>query len=147
MDTHGVGATVDDQWTLKHLPAERMAVASMAEQAESAGYDSLWFSDHILMAPSPESHHFASDPIDGTRAYPTSPDMLDAVSAIAVSAQATSRIRLATSVWIPPYRHPLSDVRQFTSLDHLSGGRLVVGVGVGWMRESSRHWEFRSRSE
>ncbi len=135
MDTHGLGATVAGQWTLQPLPAKEMAVTSMARRAESAGYDSLWFSDHVLMAPSPDSFHFASNPVDGTRAYPTSPDMLDAVACIAACASVTEHIRLAPSVWIPAYRNPLQDIRQFTTLDHLSDGRLVVGIGTGWMKE------------
>ncbi|HTO01314.1 MAG TPA: TIGR03619 family F420-dependent LLM class oxidoreductase [Microthrixaceae bacterium] len=135
MNTHGIGASVDNQWTLQPLEAERMRVAEMAVRAESAGFDSLWFSDHVLMAPSPESFHFAADPVDGTRAYPTSPDMIDAMVAMSVCAQATKRVRLATSVWIPSYRHPLHDVRQFSSLDQLSDGRFVLGVGAGWMKE------------
>lgn len=135
MDTHGVGAMVDDQWTLQPLPASHIDVRRTAPRAEAAGFDSLWFSDHVLMTPSPESLHLAADPVDGTRAYPTDPDIFDALSCIAAAAMVTERVRLAPSVWIPSYRHPLHDVRQMTTIDHLSGGRLVVGVGAGWMKE------------
>lgn len=135
MNTHGVGATVDKHWTLQPIPAATMDVPSVARRAEAAGYDSLWFSDHVLMTPSPASQHRAADPVTGARAYPGEPDMLDAVVAMAAAAAVTERIRLAPSVWIAPYRHPLHDVRQFTSLDIVSNGRLVVALGVGWMRE------------
>lgn len=152
MHTHGIGATVDGQWTLQPLAAADMAVGETARHAESVGFDSLWFSDHVLMTPSPQSQHFAADPVDGARAYPTSPDMVDAITAMAVSAEATERIRLGTSVWIPSYRHPLSDVRQFNSLDQLSDGRLIVGIGSGWMKEEFealgvRYSERLSRTE
>lgn len=135
MNTHGVGATVDRQWTLQPLAAAAMDVPGVARRAESAGYDSLWFSDHVLMTPSPASEHRAADPVTGARAYPADPDLLDAVVGMSAAAAVTSRIRLAPSVWISPYRHPLHDVRQFTSIDVLSSGRLVVAVGAGWMRE------------
>jgi probable F420-dependent oxidoreductase len=107
----------------------------VARRAELAGFDSLRFSDHVLMTPSPASEHRAADPVTGARAYPGEPDMLDAVVGMAAAAAVTDRIRLAPSVWIAPYRHPLHDVRQFTSLDVLSNGRLVVALGAGWMRE------------
>jgi probable F420-dependent oxidoreductase len=135
MNTHGVGATVDRQWTLQPIPAATMDVPRVARRAELAGFDSLWFSDHVLMTPSPASEHRAADPVTGARAYPGEPDMLDAVAGLAAAAAVTDRIRLAPSVWIAPYRHPLHDVRQFTSLDVLSNGRLVVALGAGWMRE------------
>lgn len=135
MDTHGVGAMIDGQWTLQPIPASRMDVKRTAPRAEAAGFDSLWFSDHVLMTPSPESLHMAADPVDGARAYPTDPDILDALSCIAAAAMVTERIRLAPSVWIPSYRHPLHDARQMTTIDHLADGRLVVGVGAGWMKE------------
>lgn len=135
MNTHGVGATVAGRWTLQPVPAVAMDVPGVARRAEEAGFDSLWFSDHVLMTSSPGSEHRAADPVTGARAYPDEPDMVDAVVGMAVAAAVTERIRLAPSVWIAPYRHPLHDVRQFTSLDIVSQGRLIVAVGVGWMRE------------
>jgi probable F420-dependent oxidoreductase len=135
MNTHGIGATVDGRWTLQPLPATQMAVPAVAQRAEAAGFDSLWFSDHVLMTRSPASEHRAADPVTGARAYPVEPDMVDAVVGMAAAAAVTSRIRLAPSVWISPYRHPLQDVRQLTSIDIVSGGRLVVAIGPGWLRE------------
>ncbi len=135
MNTHGVGATVGGRWTLQPLPALRMDVPQVARRAEAAGYDSLWFSDHVLMTDSAGSKHRAADPVTGARAYPVDPDMVDAVVGMAAAAAVTDRIRLAPSVWIAPYRHPLQDARQLTSVDVVSKGRLVVAVGPGWLRE------------
>ena len=61
--------------------------------------------------------------------------MLDAAVFMGAVAQLTKRIRLGTSVLISPYRHPLSDARQFMTVDQLSNGRLMLGVGAGWMKE------------
>jgi probable F420-dependent oxidoreductase len=61
--------------------------------------------------------------------------MLDGAVVMGAVASATSTIKLGTSVLVAPYRGPLSDARQFATVDVLSGGRLLLGVGAGWMAE------------
>jgi probable F420-dependent oxidoreductase len=135
MNTHGVGGTIDGQWTLQHISVEEMRVLDLARRAETLGFHSLWFSDHVLMVRETVSQHLASDPVTGKRAYPKKPNMLDGAVTMGAVAACTSRIKLASSVLVAPYRHPLSDARQFATVDALSGGRFILGVGAGWMRE------------
>ena len=61
--------------------------------------------------------------------------MLDAAVVMGAVAASTSEIKLGTSVLVAPYRHPLSDARQFATVDVLAAGRLLFGVGAGWMAE------------
>jgi probable F420-dependent oxidoreductase len=61
--------------------------------------------------------------------------MLDAAVTMGAVAASTNTLKLGTSVLIVPYRNPLSDARQFATVDALSNGRLILGVGAGWMKE------------
>lgn len=76
-----------------------------------------------------------ANPESGTNAYGERPNMLDAAVTMGAIACNTTRIKLAPSVLVSPYRHPLSDARQFATVDILSGGRLIMAVGPGWCRE------------
>jgi probable F420-dependent oxidoreductase len=149
MNTHGVGATVDGQWTLQRLPAEAMRPLDVARTAESAGFHSLWFSDHVVVTLESESLHTASDPVTGKRAYPKRPNMLDCMVSMGAVAAVTSRVKLAPSVLVSPYRHPLSDARCIASVDAYAPGRVVLGVGTGWMAEEFKALgiDYESRSE
>ena len=80
-----------------------------------------------------DSFHTANQ--SGQRAYQRRHNMLDAAVVMGAVAVQTTTLKLAPSVLIAPYRHPLSDARQFMTVDHLSNGRLMLGVGVGWMVE------------
>jgi probable F420-dependent oxidoreductase len=135
MNTHGIGATADGQWNLQHVPASEMQPLDVARTAEDAGFHSLWFSDHVLVTLDSESLHTASDPVTGKRAYPKRPNMLDCMVSMGAVAAVTSRVKLAPSVLVSPYRHPLSDARCLLTVDAYAPGRVVLGVGTGWMAE------------
>ena len=132
MPTHGL-LFRDEHDAYLPRPDRHVDVVEVAQLAESLGYHSLWFSDHVLMTRTSDSGHPAN--WSGKRAYPGDAYMLDALVAIGAVAAATSTIRFAPSVLISPYRHPLSDARQLMTADVISGGRLIVGVGAGWMKE------------
>jgi probable F420-dependent oxidoreductase len=91
-----------------------------ARAAEEAGFESLWVGDHIALPAAPED---GVDPGDQPR--------LEAVVVLAHLAAVTNRVRLATGVLVLPQRHPVLLAKQLASLDVLSKGRLIVGVGVG----------------
>jgi probable F420-dependent oxidoreductase len=91
--------------------------------AEELGYDSLWMGEHVV-APSPR---VPPSPIDPR--YP----MLDSLVALGFAAAATARVLLATGIVILPQRNPVVLAKQLASLDVLSGGRLVFGMGVGYV--------------
>ncbi|MCO6000243.1 LLM class flavin-dependent oxidoreductase [Actinoallomurus rhizosphaericola] len=91
-----------------------------ARTVEALGYDLLTLSDHLVVTP------------DVAAQYPA--PFYEPFTALSWLAGVTERIRLGTSVVIVPYRHPLLLARMAANLNELSGGRLVLGVGVGWAR-------------
>jgi probable F420-dependent oxidoreductase len=115
------------------VPDRNVDVVEVAKLAERLDYHSLWFSDHVLMTRTSDSGHPAN--WSGERAYPGDAYMLDGLVSMGAVAAATSRIRFSPSVLISPYRHPLHDARQLAAVDIISGGRLIAGVGAGWMKE------------
>src|SRR5499426_6072 len=102
--------------------------ARFARAAEAAGFDSLWTADHIVL-PDP--------PVEGR---PMAPDMrlFDPVVSLTFLAAHTSRILLATGVIILPQRQAVVLAKQLASLDVLSNGRLIFGLGVGWCEPEMR---------
>ncbi len=105
----------------------------IARAGEELGYDALFTGDHILVPRNIASPY----PYTEGGEFPGSPsgESMEQLTLLAFLAGQTSRIRLVTSVIIVPHRNPLVAAKALATLDVLSGGRLVVGVGVGWMRE------------
>jgi probable F420-dependent oxidoreductase len=130
MSTHGLLTRDERDFYLRRLEPEAMRPIELAQLAERLGYHSLWFSDHVCMGRDLGARHTANE--SGTRAYPDQPVMLDVVATIGALAATTERVRLAPSVLIAPYRHPLTVAHQFATLDVLSGGRLIMAAGSGW---------------
>jgi probable F420-dependent oxidoreductase len=130
MSTHGLLTRDDRDFFLRKLEPDEMRPLELARLAERAGYHSVWLSDHVCMGRDAGTRHTANE--SGTRAYPERPVMLDVVATLGALAAATERIRLAPSVLIAPYRHPLTVAHQFATLDVLSGGRLIMTAGSGW---------------
>lgn len=113
--------------------AMRRSPARMAEMLEEAGFDSLWVSDHIVFPHETTSRYpFAAD---GRPTWPMGDPYLEPFVVLGAAAAVTSRISLGTSVLIAPMRNPVLLAKQAATIDALSGGRLVLGVGVGWLRE------------
>ncbi len=96
----------------------------LAERAEALGFDSVWVGDHIVY-PAPLAERFG-------------PACYEALTTLAWVGARTSRIRLGTGVLVLPCREPVLLAKQLATLDALSGGRLEVGVGVGWLEEEFR---------
>ncbi|MCW2888153.1 MAG: Coenzyme F420-dependent N10-methylene tetrahydromethanopterin reductase-like protein [Streptosporangiaceae bacterium] len=92
-----------------------------AQTVEGLGFDLLMVSDHIAVTP------------DVAQQYPA--PFYEPFTTLAWLAGTTRRIRLGTTVLIVPYRHPLLIARMAANLNDLSGGRLILGVGVGWARQ------------
>jgi len=134
MNTHGLGIRDDYDWWLQPIPADEMRPVEIVQLAERLGFHSVWFSDHVAMPPTSFPIRYAN-PETQKRHYPPRPNMLDGAVVMGAVATNTTRIKMAPSVLIAPYRQPLSDARQFATVDVLSKGRLIMGVGVGWCRE------------
>jgi len=96
-------------------------LARWAQTVEGLGFDLLMVSDHIAVTP------------DVAEQYPA--PFYEPFTTLAWLAGLTHRVRLGTTVLIVPYRHPLLVARMAANLNDLSGGRLVLGVGVGWARQ------------
>jgi probable F420-dependent oxidoreductase len=107
-----------------------MDIPRVAQLAEGLGYHSLWFPDHVVMERPLDSSHPAN--VSGKRAYADRPVMLDTAVSMATAAACTSEIRVASSINIAPYRHPLAVAHQFATLDAISEGRVIMGVSAGW---------------
>jgi len=105
----------------------------LAERADALGYDTLWVTDHIVVPFEIKSRYPYS--ASGEFIIDATGDYLEPLSALAFLAGRTRRIRVGTSVLVMPMRHPLESAKALATLDVLSGGRLVVGVGTGWLAE------------
>jgi probable F420-dependent oxidoreductase len=99
-------------------------VRRISSLAEETGYDSLWMGEHLVQ-PSPRVPPAMTEPD-----YP----ILDPVVSLAVAAAETDSILLATGIVILPQRNPVVLAKELASLDVLSRGRLVLGVGVGYVK-------------
>ncbi|OBA59461.1 LLM class F420-dependent oxidoreductase [Mycobacterium sp. 1100029.7] len=113
--------------------ADRAVIDAVASSADECGFATLWAGEHVVMVDRPASRYPYSD--DGTIAVPAQADWLDPMMTLAFAAAASSRITLATGVLLLPEHNPVVVAKQAASLDHLSGGRLALGVGVGWSKE------------
>src|SRR6202048_1110277 len=113
--------------------ADRAVIDAVASAADGCGFATLWAGEHVVMVDRSASRYPYSD--DGVIAVPAEADWLDPMIALAFAAAASSRIGVATGVLLLPEHNPVVVAKQAASLDRLSGGRLTLGVGVGWSRE------------
>jgi probable F420-dependent oxidoreductase len=113
--------------------AHRDVIDAVAVAAESYGFTTLWSGEHVIMVDSASSRYPYS--ADGRIAVPATADWIDPLIGLSFVAAATSTIGVATGVLLVPEHNPLVVAKQAATLDSLSGGRLTLGVGVGWSRE------------
>ncbi|OYD61418.1 TIGR03619 family F420-dependent LLM class oxidoreductase [Rhodococcus sp. OK302] len=111
----------------------------LARSADQFGFDALWLGEHIFHPLGYGSDH----PTDGTQAHShhvgpivdTATELTDPWTVHAAIAASTSRIKLGTAVYLAPLRHPLLTARTTITVQELSGGRVLLGVGTGWLEE------------
>jgi probable F420-dependent oxidoreductase len=111
--------------------ATRDGVMAIAREGERLGLHSVMIADHVVFPVTSNSLY----PYTVSGKHPGDGDALEMFSLLGVLAGATERLRLVTSVMILPHRNPVLTAKMISSLDVLSGGRVTVGVGVGWLRE------------
>jgi len=108
--------------------------AVIAERAEELGFESLWVGEHPIM------------PVHTTSPFPGSPDgvipptyswFVDPFVALARASGVTRSMKLGTGITLVPERNPLLLAKEIATLDHLSGGRFVFGIGAGWLKEET----------
>jgi probable F420-dependent oxidoreductase len=104
-----------------------------AQSAERQGWDAVWSADRVVTPWRIDTAYPYAE--DAAFIVPPDRPFLDSMSCLAYLAGRTERIQLGISVLVLPYRHPLYWARVAATVDLLAGGRLLMGVGVGWMRE------------
>jgi probable F420-dependent oxidoreductase len=107
--------------------------AEVARYAEEAGFESLWTVEHVVVPAGYESKYPYNR--SGKMAGGDDAPIPDPVVWLSFVAAHTKRIRLATGMLILPQRSPLITAKELATLDVLSGGRVILGVGIGWLRE------------
>jgi len=120
--THGVAlpihtltATLADPW--EHTATVEDLV-SIARRAEATGHHFVGVTDHVAIPDNDYAAHMSTT-------------WYDTVATLSYLAACTETVNLASVVWIAAYRHPLQTAKSFATLDHLSGGRAILGVGAG----------------
>jgi len=134
---------------LPHLGRDvgRDSLIEFAQTAEKIGIHSAWASDHVCWPTQFESKYPYSR--DGSFPAPSGLGWLDPIGTLLFVAGCTEQIRLGFTVLILPYRQPVATAKQLATIDVVSEGRLILGVGVGWMREEAQvlgmPWDNRGR--
>ena len=108
-------------------------ITAIAHKAEELGFESLWIPEHILLPVNYKSPY----PYSSTGRMPAPPEspLHDPMLVLAYVAAITTKIRLATGIYVLPIRNPFTTAKAVASLDVLSGGRFIFGVGIGWLEE------------
>ena len=105
----------------------------ICRRAESAGFESVWGGEHVIIPDAIDSRY----PYTADGKIPAEPDtpIPDPLIWLAFAAAAAPTLRLGTCILIVPQRNPLVLAKELATLDQLSGGRVELGLGVGWMKE------------
>src|SRR5712692_8300444 len=104
--------------------ANPATAAAAARAAEAAGFDSVWTGEHIVL-PEPQA---PPSPV------PASTPFIDSAAALAFVAAHSPRVKLGTGIIILPQRNPVVLAKELSSVDLLSHGRLIVGLGIGYLQ-------------
>src|ERR1700730_11313976 len=117
----GIGSTVDPEWA-----------RTVATTAERLGFSTIWAPEHVVLL-----EQYASKYPYSSGDFPAPPDtaIADPFTTLAYAAACTTRIRLATGICLVPEHNPLVLAKTVATVDRLSGGRFIFGVGVGWLAE------------
>lgn len=107
-------------------------VRSFCEKAEDLGFTSLWVQEHMMVPTQPETGYAGIPNVPIPQPYRS---VLAPLELLAAAAAWTSRARLGTSILVGGYHRPVALAQRLATLDVLAGGRLVVGLGVGWSSE------------
>jgi probable F420-dependent oxidoreductase len=108
-------------------------IIRFAQRAEALGFESIWGGDHLVLPVGGTNQYPYTT--DGSFARPSTEGFLEPYTLLAYVAAATKTIKLGLTVIILPYRNPIVQAKMLACLDVLSGGRLICGVGVGWLEK------------
>ncbi len=121
-----------------HLPsaqpgATATGITEIARVAEREGFDSVWMFDHLFTPSNLESQYPYSR--DGSYAMSAADPFFDPLALFGVLAGVTTRVKIGTGVLIAAYRHPIVLAKAIAMIENFAPGRLMLGIGTGWMRE------------
>lgn len=121
-----------------HLPnaglvPEGAGIVRVAQAAEAEGFHSVWLFDHLFTPSNLESKYPYT--ADGSYLLTAQLPFADPVAVMAAVAGGTSTVKFGTRVLIPTYRHPVVLAKELATIDFIAGGRMILGVGAGWMAE------------
>ena len=108
--------------------------ADLAQKAESLGFESFWLPEHPIV-PVHTTSSYAGTP-DGS-IPPSMGDIGDPLIGLAMASAATQTIKLGTAISLVPEHNPLLQAKQIATLDRLSNGRFIFGIGAGWLQEET----------
>ena len=108
-------------------------LVKLAEKADALRYSSIFVTDHVVIPTAYGSRYPYSS--SGKAASDWDQGYLEPLALMSFLAGVTSRVRLGTSVLVVPYRNPVVTAKMLATLDVMSGGRIILGAGVGWLRE------------
>ena len=106
---------------------------ALVRNADEVGIESIWAVEHVVVPKGYQSTYPYSD--GGRMPGPEESPIADPILALAYAAAISTRLRLATGIIILPQRHPVYVAKEFATLDVLSRGRAIAGVGIGWLEE------------
>ncbi|MFQ6026442.1 MAG: LLM class F420-dependent oxidoreductase [Dehalococcoidia bacterium] len=115
------------------LPAYNFDVAFAAQKAEELGFESIWYGEHPVVP----VHSASPFPATGGAIPENYSHFVDPFMALARASGVTQNIQLATGITLVPERNPLLLAKEIATLDRLSGGRFLFGIGAGWLREET----------
>lgn len=118
--------------------AGRDTIATLAAKAEELGFHSVWASDHIVIPAQFTSRYpYGVNPYSPGGAFTpeATQNFYEPLVTLSFVAGSTQRVRIGTSVLIVPYRNPVTAAKMVSTLDALSNGRVILGVGMGWLEE------------
>lgn len=115
------------------MGVEGPAALEICRRAEAAGFESVWGGEHVVLPTRMTSKY----PYTADGKIPAEPDtpIPDPLIWLAFAAAAAPKLRLGTCILIVPQRNPVVLAKELATLDRLSGGRVELGLGVGWLRE------------
>jgi probable F420-dependent oxidoreductase len=116
-------------------------IVRAAQEAEALGFDSIWVHDHVVWSSEMHRHHISSGSVDALADDQTA-GFYEALTTLGYLSAETKRVRLGVACLVMPCRNPIYAAKQAATLDRLSDGRLIVGVGLGSKAtESSNEFE------
>ena len=116
------------------ISSKSMDVAVLAQRAEALGFESFWLPEHPVV-PVTTTSKYGGTP-DGS-IPPFMMDMADPFISLARASAVTEKIKLGTSICLVPEHNPIAQAKQIATLDRMSNGRFIFGIGAGWLKEET----------